>query len=145
MSIRVVVIGGGIGGLALAQGLRRGGVEVAVYERDRAAADRLQGYRVHINRAGSRALHACLPPEVFAAFLATCGRPNTGIGVFTHRLREVIWFGGEDTGAPPDPVNSVKSASRISLRQVLLAGLGDVVHFDKTFTRYQTDRDGRVT
>jgi salicylate hydroxylase len=143
--VKVIVIGGGIGGLALAQGLRRRGVDVAVYERDRSATDRLQGYRVHINRGGSRALHACLPPEVFAAFLATCGQPNTGIGVFTHRLRELIWFGGESTGAASDPVDGVKSASRISLRQVLLAGLGDVVHFDKTFTSYQTNGAGLVT
>src|SRR5215467_9186753 len=122
MKLRVIVIGGGIGGLALAQGLRQRGVEVAAYERDRTPADRLQGYRVHINTAGSRALHACLPPEVFAAFLATCGQPNTGIGMFTHRLRELVWFGRDRPNPDPDPVDGVKSASRISLRQVLLAG-----------------------
>src|SRR5215468_5080190 len=60
----VVIIGGGIGGLALAQGLKKAGVSVAVYERDRAVASRLQGYRVHINPAGGRALHACLPPHL---------------------------------------------------------------------------------
>src|SRR5437870_12905434 len=109
MSIRVIVIGGGVGGLALAQGLRRGGVDVAVYERDRSATDRLQGYRVHINRAGSRALHACLPRELFDALVATCGQPNTGIGVFTHRLRKLIWFGGVGADAETDPVDSSKS------------------------------------
>ena len=145
MKLRVIVIGGGIGGLALAQGLRRRGVEVAAYERDRTPTDRLQGYRVHINTAGSRALHACLPPEVFAAFLATCGQPNTGIGMFTHRLRELIWFGSDRPDPDPDPVDGVKSASRISLRQVLLAGLDDVVRFGKAFTHYRREPDGRVT
>jgi salicylate hydroxylase len=145
MKLQVIVIGAGIGGLALAQGLRRRGVEVAAYERDRTPADRLQGYRVHINTAGSRALHACLPPEVFAAFLATCGQPNTGIGMFTHRLRELIWFGSDRPDPDPDPVDGVKSASRISLRQVLLAGLDDVVRFGKAFTHYRRDPDGRVT
>ena len=60
--LHVIVIGGGIGGLCLAQGLKRAGISVAVYERDRTLTDRLQGYRVHINPSGSRALHACLPP-----------------------------------------------------------------------------------
>ncbi len=139
-----MVIGGGIGGLALAQGLRRAGVEVAVYERDGTPADRLQGYRIHINPAGSRALHHCLPPELFHAYLATCGRPTTGIGFFTHQLGELIWFGG-DTDAVTDPVDSFGSVSRISLRHVLLAGLADLVHFDKTFTHYEVDADGLVT
>jgi 2-polyprenyl-6-methoxyphenol hydroxylase-like FAD-dependent oxidoreductase len=146
MSLRVVIVGGGIGGLALAQGLRRAGVDVAVYERDRTPTDRLQGYRVHINRPGSRALHACLPAKLFDAFLATSAPPDprAGIGMYTHRMRELIWF---DAGTDPtvDPVDSSKSVSRMSLRQVLLAGLGDAVSFDKTFTRCTVNPDRSVT
>ena len=33
-SLHVVIVGGGIGGLCLAQGLKRAGVSFAVYERD---------------------------------------------------------------------------------------------------------------
>jgi len=58
--LQVLIIGGGIGGLTLAQGLKKSGVSVAVYERDRTTTDRVQGYRVHINPAGSLALHECL-------------------------------------------------------------------------------------
>jgi len=39
----VLIIGGGIGGPTLAQGLKRAGVSCAVYERDRTLTDRLQG------------------------------------------------------------------------------------------------------
>ena len=35
--------------------------------------------------------------------------------------------------------------SRIALRHLLLAGLQDVVHFDKTFERYERTGDGKVT
>jgi 2-polyprenyl-6-methoxyphenol hydroxylase-like FAD-dependent oxidoreductase len=143
MSLRVVVVGAGLGGLALAQGLRRRGVEVAVYERDRTPADRLQGYRLHINADGSRALHDCLPPELFEAFVATCGQPNTGIGIYTHRLRQLAWFGG-DPGTVLDPVDNFKSVSRVSLRHVLLAGLDEVVHFDQAFTHYEITPQGQV-
>ena len=40
-SLRVLVIGAGLGGLCLAQGLRKAGVEVAVYERDTGLAVRM--------------------------------------------------------------------------------------------------------
>ena len=53
----VVIIGGGIGGLTLAQGLKRAGVSAAVYERDRTLTNRLQAYRVHIGPTGGLALH----------------------------------------------------------------------------------------
>jgi 2-polyprenyl-6-methoxyphenol hydroxylase-like FAD-dependent oxidoreductase len=51
--MRVIIIGGGIGGLCLAQGLTRAGVESVVYERDVERAERLDRYRLHINPAGS--------------------------------------------------------------------------------------------
>ncbi|MDP9372288.1 MAG: FAD-dependent monooxygenase [Chloroflexota bacterium] len=141
----VLIIGGGIGGLCLAQGLQRAGVSAAVYERDRTRADRLQGYRIHINPAGSRALHACLPPDLYETFVATCGKSGDGFTFLTEQLEELLFIGADGAGAAPDPVESHKSVSRITLRQVLLAGLGDMVRFDKTFTRYEEAPDGRIT
>jgi salicylate hydroxylase len=42
----VIIVGGGIGGLTLAQGLKKKGISYAVYEKDMSRADRLQGYRI---------------------------------------------------------------------------------------------------
>ena len=81
--LHVIIIGGGIGGLTLAQGLKRSGVGVAVYERDRTPSARLQGYRVHISPGGSRALHECLPPHLCDAFDRTCGKPGRAIHFVT--------------------------------------------------------------
>jgi 2-polyprenyl-6-methoxyphenol hydroxylase-like FAD-dependent oxidoreductase len=64
MSARIIIIGAGIGGLCLAQGLKLSGLNVLVYERDRHPTDRLQGYRLHISTEGSQALENCLPPLV---------------------------------------------------------------------------------
>jgi 2-polyprenyl-6-methoxyphenol hydroxylase-like FAD-dependent oxidoreductase len=138
----VIIIGAGTGGLCLAHGLRRAGISAAVYERDRTRADGLQGYRVGIDPDGSRALHACLPPELFATFVATCARSPRYFNMLTEQFREVLSF---DIGADDDPLTSEKSVSRMTLRQVLLTGLEDVVHFDKTFAHYQQTPDGRVT
>lgn len=59
--MHVLIAGGGIGGLCLAQALRANGVSAAVYERDSSPAGRAEGYRLHINPAGARSLRACLP------------------------------------------------------------------------------------
>ncbi|MFI6498346.1 FAD-dependent oxidoreductase [Nonomuraea typhae] len=128
---QVIVMGGGIGGLCLAQGLRRAGVDVTVYERDRTPTAREQGYRIHINPAGSRALRACLPGPLWEAFVATAGDPGRGFGFFDERLRTLVMI--EDDIAAQREEHAV---SRLTLRQILLAGLGDAVVFGKEFVRY---------
>jgi 2-polyprenyl-6-methoxyphenol hydroxylase-like FAD-dependent oxidoreductase len=137
----VLIIGGGIGGLTLAQGLKRNGISAAVYERDRTLTDRLQGYRVHISPTGGLALHECLPPHLFDVFDRTCGAPASAVRFFTEQMRLLLAFDG-DFVASTDPVARHRSASRITLRQVLLAEL-DNVHFAKTFQRYEEQR-GRI-
>jgi phytoene dehydrogenase-like protein len=77
--LHVIIVGGGIGGLTLAQGLKREGVSAADYERDRTPTDRLQGYRVHISPTGGLGLHKCLPPPLFEAFDRTCGSPTAPV------------------------------------------------------------------
>ena len=136
----VLIIGGGIGGLCLAQGLQRAGVNATVYERDRTITDRLQGYRVHISPKGSRALHDCLPAKLFETFAATCGRPPRAFRMLTERMQTLISVAGF-TEPGGDAVEQHRSVSRITLRQVLLAGLGERVRFGKTFVRYETHGD----
>jgi len=134
--LHVVIVGAGIGGLTLAQGLKKAGVSVAVYERDRAPTERAQGYRVHINPTGSVALHECLPPHLFDAFARTCGEPTNGIRFVTERGKVLLAL--KEVTAPErlDAIAQHRSVSRITLRQVLLSGLEGVVHFGKTFVRY---------
>lgn len=139
--LHVLVIGGGIGGLCLAHGLKRAGVSVAVYERDR-TPDGWQGYRIHINRAGSLALNECLPPALWDAFVATAGEPNTGFAFLTARMKTLAFIAQPPA---PDPARGEHPVSRVMLRRVLLAGLDDVVQFDKTFTHYERAPDGAVT
>ncbi len=138
----VLIIGGGIGGLTLAQGLKRAGISSAVYERDRTPGDRLQGYRVHISPTGGLALHECLTPHLFGIFDRTCGAPTSAVRFFTEQMRLLLAFEG-DLVASTDPVAHHRSASRITLRQILLAEL-DNVHFGKTFQSYE-EQGRRIT
>src|SRR5437667_10559537 len=82
-SLRVLVIGAGLGGLCLAQGLRKAGVDVGVYERDAGLSVRTQGHRIHIDLRGAQALHECLPPSLYKLFLVTRGQPSKGVTMFS--------------------------------------------------------------
>jgi salicylate hydroxylase len=138
----VVIVGGGIGGLTLAQGLKKAGISVAVYERDRTPTDRVQGYRVHINPVGSRALQTCLPPHLFEAFARTCGKPSRAVHFLTENMNVLLNLSTNVANA--DAIATHRSVSRITLRQVLLSGLDSVVQFGKTFTHYDDDPGGRI-
>jgi 2-polyprenyl-6-methoxyphenol hydroxylase-like FAD-dependent oxidoreductase len=143
---RVAIVGGGTGGLCLAQALHRAGVEVAVYERSELRTERLQGYRVHINRRGSQALHECLPPGLWQAFVATVGAPSNSFGFVTEQLEELLHVEDELTsGADSDPADAHHSVSRITLHQVLSTGLDGVLHDGKEFERYDRAADGTIT
>lgn len=140
--IRVMIVGAGTGGLCLAHGLKKAGVSVRVFERDRTRRDGLQGYRVGISPAGSYAMAQCLPPELFDVFVATCARSPRYFNILTEKMDELF---SVDQGEAVDAVDSEKSVSRMTLRQVLLTGLEDVVEFDKKFVRYEENADGTVT
>jgi 2-polyprenyl-6-methoxyphenol hydroxylase-like FAD-dependent oxidoreductase len=144
--LQVLVVGGGIGGLCLAQGLRKAGIQVKVFERDRTVDARLDRYRLHINPAGTRALRACLPDEVWDRFLAAVGRPGGGFLFLDEQLHELLSI--EDSLMYPASDDSAERAypvERRALRDVLLTDLADVVQFGKRFERYELQPNGGVT
>lgn len=143
--MNVIVIGGGIGGLCLAQSLRRTGVPVTVFERDRAAVgSRWEGYRIHVNPAGARALRTCLPDAVWREFLATAG-PGGDFGFLTEQLDELVVV--EESIMYPsadDPAEGHYASDRAILRRLLMTGLDDVIRFGAEFVGYQHRPDGRI-
>jgi 2-polyprenyl-6-methoxyphenol hydroxylase-like FAD-dependent oxidoreductase len=138
----VGIIGGGIGGLALAQGLKKADLSVALYERDRTPTDRLQGYRVHISPKGSAALHYCLPANLFEVFAATCSVANDGFRFLSEKMEDLLSF--EEVRGDGREIERHRSASRITLRNVLLTGLDGIVQFGKTFVHYEEAADGPI-
>lgn len=138
----VLVIGGGTGGLCLAHGLRRAGVPVTVYERDRSRVEGPHGFWIGIDPDGSRALHECLSNDLYDTFVASCALPILHFNMLTERMSEVLSL---DVPPGTDPISSEKSVNRSTLRQVMLTGLEDVVQFDKSFESYRIGEDGMVT
>ncbi|MFI6512324.1 FAD-dependent oxidoreductase [Streptosporangium sp. NPDC050855] len=141
----VLIAGGGIGGLCLAQGLHKAGVDVTVFERAASPDAFKEGYRIHLDPDGSRALHSCLPAERFALLDAACGRPPRAFAWLSEGLDELLSLNVAAPDGPPDPVAVHRSINRFTLRQILLDGLGDRVRFGKELLRYETGADGAVT
>jgi salicylate hydroxylase len=100
---------------------------------------------VHINPRGSHALHECLPDDLWQAFVTTAGDSEEGFGFLDEQLNELIIVEDDITsGEVRDPTNAHHSVSRITLHQVLSAGLGDALHYDHEFVRYQRLADGTI-
>ncbi|MCA1673905.1 MAG: FAD-dependent monooxygenase, partial [Actinobacteria bacterium] len=142
MSIHVLIAGGGIGGLALAQALRKAGVGYAVYERDPEPDHRPQGYRIHIDATGHTALHECLPEHLYQLYLATSTRTPAAQQAmfFDHRFTRTgagdARVSATEQDSPPTAVN------RRTLREVLLAELGSTLHFGREVTRVEQPGSG---
>ncbi|KAG0328334.1 hypothetical protein BG000_000521 [Podila horticola] len=75
----ILIIGAGLGGLALAQGLKKAGISFRVFERDISADFRPQGYRVRINPFGGAALKETLDDRLFELFEKTCAEIRMGM------------------------------------------------------------------
>jgi len=133
--MHVVVIGAGLGGLALAQGLRRAGIDVTVYERDASLTSRRQGYRLHIDPDAADALAEVLPPRLTELFHRTAGTPNARFTALDHQLNQVATVEADTVDLAVD---------RLVLRQILLAGIEDAVVFGKEFDHYE-DRTAHFT
>ena len=137
----VAIIGGGLGGLCLANGLKKAGISVTVYERDQSPESRPQGYRIHIDPQGSTALHQCLPSHLWDLFQSTGGDFSHGFSIVTEQLQELLNLARIST---PDSIARHRSISRITLRRILLAGLEGDVKFDKRFLHYEEAPDGAI-
>ncbi|VVD73252.1 monooxygenase, FAD-binding protein [Pandoraea horticolens] len=165
-ALHVTIIGAGLGGLCLAQGLRRAGISFDVYERDDAPAARFQGYRLRIDANGLDALTQCMPDGQVERVRQRAAVARTGGRFVTPQLDNAdvtlppSWHDAHtDTGAarprrralsaaarrtaPPEGIPGDLSLHRQTLREILLDGILDRVHFGKSFSRTTTTDDGR--
>nr|BFE70589.1 FAD-dependent monooxygenase [Actinoplanes digitatis] len=137
----MLIAGGGLSGLALAQGLVRHGHTVEVFERDR-DLDRKQGYYLHMNAFGGEALRALLPDDLFALYQATSRTTyarQESIVLHDHfgELSSQPHLGPPNTGEIPHT-----GVHRRTLRQILSARLGDALHTGAPVTGYAEDPGG---
>ncbi|MXN80097.1 NAD(P)-binding protein [Burkholderia sp. 4701] len=142
-TIHVAIVGAGLGGLCLAQALKRAGIAFDVYERDPAIDSRQQGFRIRIDATGQRALAASLPGGLYALLRAAASQRTAGTRFLTPRLTPAA--GRVPASWQPDPEDLIDlSLNRLTLREILMAGIEHHIHFGQAIDHYRTLPDGRV-
>lgn len=136
---RVLIVGGGLGGLALAHGLKNSSIPFHVFEQDPTADFRAQGYRLKINPDGAAALKSVLSAEMWEYFEQTCTNSKVGETDF-NAIDASIIASRAGPGARGGP--KMWTADRTVLRRILQDGLKGEISYGKHLKSYTITDDG---
>ena len=144
--LNVLVAGAGLGGLTLAQSLRGHGIKVAVFERDASPWDRPQGYRLHLDADAINAVREVLSAELLAVFEATSQYTEPFTTILATDLSVIKRLPTRDDHGDAWPRHdgpaTHANVDRATVRQILLGGLENVVHYGRTLERYESSSAG---
>ncbi|KAK3388771.1 hypothetical protein B0T20DRAFT_102352 [Sordaria brevicollis] len=132
--MHVLIIGAGLGGLTLAQGLCKQGISFEIFERDANADARGQGYAVGLHDP-EKLFASSLPSEVFSSLRSSCH-----LLPLTLPSCVAMFFPDGRAGYVTDSAETpCLRAHRLRLRQVLSAGLD--IQWGKKATKIEESPD----
>ncbi|KAL4810934.1 hypothetical protein BDV18DRAFT_3697 [Aspergillus unguis] len=140
--LKVVVVGGGLAGCLLANGLHNNGVSVTVYERDPADLKR-EGYQIRLGESAMTGFQACLSEEHIARivekFGQSAGATSTAPSLYNSRFQQVL-----DLTSLPSYSRSW-AINRVVLRNILASPLEEagLLQYGKKFTHYEICDQGQ--
>ncbi|KAK4542692.1 hypothetical protein LTR36_006264 [Oleoguttula mirabilis] len=140
----ISIIGAGLGGLSLAQGLKKANIPFRVFECDSSASFRGQGYRIRISADAGQSLKRLLPAHLWSAFEATCSELRDN----GHQLDAISGTATRWASGPPKEAagqTKAYNADRAILRNILLSGVGEQVDFGKRLQGYSSARNGGLS
>lgn len=142
----IIIIGAGIGGLCLAQMLKKNGVNVQVFERDATAFDRRQGYRLHLDADGILAIRESLPEKLFELFELTSTNPLPYTTILDTALKLKRRFPIDEYSKTEHHIETGiarhLNINRATLREILLIGLDDICHYGAKLDHYEAGEQG---
>ncbi|KAI0452383.1 cercosporin toxin biosynthesis protein [Xylaria acuta] len=138
----ILIIGGGLGGLCLAQGLLKASIPFRIFERDVSADWRAQGYRLRLNGDGANALKETLPVKLWERFQKTCC--SAELGETDINAVDGTIIASRAGGSPAMKGLKPYTCDRTVLRGILLDGLEDMISYGKELVRYDTVDGGVV-
>jgi 2-polyprenyl-6-methoxyphenol hydroxylase-like FAD-dependent oxidoreductase len=139
----VLIAGAGLGGLCLAQALKKHAIPFKIFEKDFKRDFRAQGYRLRISEDGILALQYALTPKVWSLFEKTSAEFLGGAhgGRFNVLTAEPLPAGG---GPPAGAHGQMQpyTVDRTTMREVLLTNLESELHYGKSVSHFETHDDG---
>lgn len=135
MPLKVLIIGGGLSGALLTNGLLKHSIDVTVYECDAAYSSR-KGYQIRLGALALHGFHECLSLEVKDAICSKFGRSGGTVAsapvMYSQDMKVLVdlKLSSYLTSAP---------ISRVVLRDALAKGVvkaGRIV-YRKMFVRYE--------
>jgi 2-polyprenyl-6-methoxyphenol hydroxylase-like FAD-dependent oxidoreductase len=142
----ILISGAGLGGLLLARSLRNSKIPFLLYERDASVKSRAQGYRIRISKDGLDALREVLSQDQFNTFHAGTATTEGGGGGINSldaiTAEKKTFFEGPKDSKGPGLGSNVLGVSRGFLRQCLLEGMEDVIHWGKQSINYALSESG---
>ncbi|KAK2071050.1 hypothetical protein P8C59_005505 [Phyllachora maydis] len=142
MTIKPILIsGGGLASLLLAQSLRVSKIPFLVFERDSSMSSRAQGYRLRLSAEGLSAIESVLDVPLWQKFYDACGKTDTvGLSVYNAVTGEHM------TSSGPDKLTSregkVFGVARGDMRKLFAEGCEDFMQWGKNVKGYELTDDG---
>lgn len=138
-SFKVIIVGGGLAGSLLANGLMNNNIDFTLYERDPADSKR-EGYQIRMGDAALEGFEACLTPDHVAAITSKLGMSSnlssTAPILCTSQFKVVLDLSQLPTYSRSAAIN------RVALRNLLVAPVQKTNHveFEKAFSRFEIIR-----
>ncbi|KAM3089148.1 hypothetical protein ACMFMG_000762 [Clarireedia jacksonii] len=155
----ILISGGGLASLLLAQSLRRASIPCLIFERDASISFRAQGYRLRLSAEGLDAIEAALGPELFKIFWDKCGKTGgSGFAAIDPHTGDEKSGGAKPAGEKPgeEKPNSgsqlkeslasrdgrIVGIARGDMRKVFMTGCESLIHWSHQVTGYELTSSG---
>ncbi|KAH9844680.1 FAD/NAD(P)-binding domain-containing protein [Teratosphaeria destructans] len=140
-AFKVIIVGSGLAGSCLANGLIKHDINVQVYERMRRESRR-EGYQIRLGEYGLKGMRACLEPPVLTSVLANLGRAGgtreSAPAIYDSNFTTLL----DLSGLPGYPKSA--AINRAVLRDTLAQPLEHAgrLHYGKQLAAYEIIHDG---
>lgn len=134
----VLIVGAGVAGLVLGQGLKRRGVPFRIFERYESITSRRQGFRFGLNDEALDAIEETVPPEIWDLFAQTRAKTNPpDVPLYDVQTSQIISFAPTFGTGGSAKEQRRWPADRAWFLEVMAVGLENEITFNKTSTSYE--------